>query len=234
MRLARRVSWLAAGSLTAVALLAPAGVSAHTPKVSLTCEAGLKVNLTNYNTNGTNSVAVSIDGTPVGGSPFTFSSSYSHTFAVEPATEAHSAIVVVTAWDDPTGSRGWTKTFQLGIDACVEPTPTPEPEPTPTPEPEPEATPTPEPEPEATPTPETEVAPTAAPPEPTGEVGGSTGTPAATSKATLPPTDAIDGEPTSPAGDGWRIVLLAVAGVLAATLMLTPARAVVRKDDRTR
>jgi hypothetical protein len=34
--------------------------------------------------------------------------------------------------------------------------------------------------------------------------------------------------------DGWRVVLLALAGVLAAALLLTPATAVIRKDDRRR
>jgi len=34
--------------------------------------------------------------------------------------------------------------------------------------------------------------------------------------------------------DGWRVVLLALAGVLAAALLLTPATAVIRKDDQRR
>jgi hypothetical protein len=87
------------------------------------------------------------------------------------------------------------------------------------------------PEPTATPTP----APTATP-TPAGGVGGATATPAptATPKPTLPSTDAIDGTGSGSSGDGWRIILLAMAGVLAAALMLTPAGAVVRKDDATR
>jgi hypothetical protein len=68
---------------------------------------------------------------------------------------------------------------------------------------------------------------------PTGEVGGATGTPAASAKATLPRTDTIDGT-SQPAGDNWRLILLAMAGLLTAALMLTPARAVVRKDDTAR
>jgi hypothetical protein len=90
-------------------------------------------------------------------------------------------------------------------------------------------------EPTPTPTPVTDVEPTTtpAPPEPTGEVGGSTGTPAAP-RATLPPTDTIDGAGEMMSGDGWRLVLLAMAGALGATLILTPARAVVRKDDNAR
>jgi hypothetical protein len=52
---------------------------------------------------------------------------------------------------------------------------------------------------------------------------------------TLPPTDTIDGiTSTAPAGDGWRFILLGLAAMLATSLLLTPARVVVRKDDRTR
>ena len=68
-------------------------------------------------------------------------------------------------------------------------------------------------------------------PTPTGGVGGVTGTP----RATLPATDTLDvAGPTAPAGDSWRLILLAMAGVLTAVLMLTPARAVVRRDDSAR
>jgi hypothetical protein len=63
---------------------------------------------------------------------------------------------------------------------------------------------------------------------PTGEVEGETGTP----NVTLPPTDTISGGPSAPSGDGWRLVLLAMAGLLSAALLLTPAGAVVRKDRR--
>jgi hypothetical protein len=231
-RPARRLSWLGVISLTAAALVAPAGVTAHTPKVSLTCDYGLKVNLTAYNTNGTNTVAVSIDGSPVAGSPFTFSSSFTHTYAVDPPTEGHTATVAVTAWDDPSGSKGWTKTFDLSIEACVEPTPTPTPVPTPTPTPEPTATPTPAPTATPTPPPTERATPTPTP-APTGEVDVATGTPQATARATLPATDTFDGSGGS-GGDGWRLIILAMAGVLAAALLLTPARAVVRKDDSVR
>jgi prealbumin domain-containing protein len=370
----RRLSWLAIVSLISAALLAPATVSAHTPNVTLTCQNSLVVNLTQYNAGGSNTVAVSIDGSAVAGSPFSFTSSYSHTFAVTPPTASHTATVAINAWDDPTGSKGWTKTFNLSIAACVqatpEPTPTPTPEPTPTPTPEPTPTPTPEPtptptpEPTPTPTPEPTPTPTPLPTEqpreasiliakldnngtadeaddvlldgakfevrsddgdgifetgqdpvvfgpadaadglldtdllpggmywiveavvpngfvgsdpilvelnldpsqtciwdadglidclpnegqneglsltmvvvdntpvqPTGGVGGATGTP----RVTLPPTDTVDGTaPSAPAGDGWRLILIGMAGTLAAALVLTPARVVVRKVDRDR
>jgi hypothetical protein len=69
-------------------------------------------------------------------------------------------------------------------------------------------------------------------PTPTGGVGGATATPQAT--RTLPPTSTIDSTGSGQTGDGWRMILLAMAGVLAAALLLTPAGAVVRKDDTSR
>ena len=51
---------------------------------------------------------------------------------------------------------------------------------------------------------------------------------------TLPPTDTLTAGPIAPAGDGWRLILLAMAGLMAAALLVTPARVVVRKDDTHR
>jgi hypothetical protein len=87
----------------------------------------------------------------------------------------------------------------------------PEPTPTPTPDPTPTPIPTPTPTPEATPTPT---------PTPVGSVGGVTGTP----KVTLPPTDSLGGGSSGPTNDSWRILLVAMAGILASVLVLTPAR----------
>ncbi len=70
-------------------------------------------------------------------------------------------------------------------------------------------------------------------PTPTGGVGGATGTPGAPG-ITLPPTDTLSGGTDALAGDGWRLILLAMAGLMAAALLLTPATVVVRKDDRRR
>jgi len=107
------------------------------------------------------------------------------------------------------------------------------PDPTATPTDAPTATPTDAP----TPTPTGSVAPTQTinptdppTPAPTGSVDAATATPA----RTLPSTSTIDGSGNGPMNDGWRVVLLALAGVLAAALLLTPATAVVRKDDRRR
>ena len=75
--------------------------------------------------------------------------------------------------------------------------------------------------------------PVAPPTPPSGVgvgVGGATGTPpAATTGTTLPPTDTLGDAGAAPGSDAWRLVLLALAGTLAAALLLTPARAV-RKD----
>jgi hypothetical protein len=49
-------------------------------------------------------------------------------------------------------------------------------------------------------------------------VAGETGTPA----VTLPPTDSLSGGIQEPTGESWRLVLLAMAGILAAALLLTP------------
>jgi hypothetical protein len=89
--------------------------------------------------------------------------------------------------------------------------------------------------PTATPAPTGSVEPTqtvnpTATPAPTGGVEAATATPA----RTLPSTSTIDGSGNGPMNDGWRVVLLALAGVLATALLLTPATAVIRKDDRRR
>ena len=124
--------------------------------------------------------------------------------------------------------------------AEAEPTPTPTVAPTPTPTPTAEPTPTPTAEPTPTPTAtvgptptpvvEPTPTPTAEPTEtPTGGVLGRTATPS----VTLPPTDVLSGSAT-PAGDGWRLVLVVMAAILGLALLVTPAAAVVRRDDRDR
>jgi hypothetical protein len=63
-------------------------------------------------------------------------------------------------------------------------------------------------------------------PSPTGGVGGVTGAPV----ATLPPTDSAPG--ASPSAGAWSVVLIAMAALLAAILLLTPAR--LQKASATR
>jgi hypothetical protein len=67
-------------------------------------------------------------------------------------------------------------------------------------------------------------------PSSSGGVGGATGTPGRPAP-TLPPTDALTVDANTTVSDGWRLILLVLAGALAATLVLTPGGAAVRKDD---
>ena len=66
-------------------------------------------------------------------------------------------------------------------------------------------------------------------PSPTGEVEAATGTAAG---GVLPATDTLSGTPAAPPNDSWRLILLAMAGLLAVTLLLTPAESVVRHKNR--
>ncbi len=93
--------------------------------------------------------------------------------------------------------------------------PTPNPTPTPNLPTPPVIVPTPTPTPEPT-------------PEPTGEVLAETGAP----QVTLPPTDALSGSTQAPTNESWRMILLAMAGILATTLLLTPTMAPAKRKDR--
>ncbi len=116
------------------------------------------------------------------------------------------------------GEQG-TCTFVNPATPSPTPTPTPTPSPTPTPVP---PTPTPVP-PTPTPVPPTPT-PVPPPPTPTGSVGAATGSP----PPTLPPTDLESGNASS-AGDSYRLVLIGMAGLLAAALLLTPSRSTRRR-----
>ncbi len=130
----RRVVSLAAGGLLALsAVLAIPGIAAaHNPSATLTCVQGvpkLSISLTSYNTGGVNTVSASIDGTSVL-STTDFGASYSNTFSAGSSFVSHTAQVVVYAYDDPTGTHGWTKTFNLSHAACETATPSPTHDPT--------------------------------------------------------------------------------------------------------
>jgi hypothetical protein len=209
----RRVVTLAAGGLLALAaaLVAIPGIaSAHYLTVSLSCSSQnsptLTIVLTQYTTPTVghhNSVSASIDGTSVL-STTDFTNAYSNTFSAGSPYTSHTAQVIVYAWDDPTGSHGWTKTFNLSTNACKtatpSPTPTHTPSPTPTHTPSPTPTHTPSPTPTHTPSP----TPTATPvPTPTATpVPTPTATPVPTPTATPVPTDtpfeSFQGETATP------------------------------------
>lgn len=111
------------------------------------------------------------------------------------------------------------------------PTPTPQesPSPTPTPTPREQTTPTTTPDPTPTPTPNPTPSPTPeTTPSPTGSVLSEVGTP----QITLPPTDTLSASTEAPTGENWRLILLAMSGILALTLILTPDRAPARRKNR--
>jgi hypothetical protein len=133
----------------------------------------------------------------------------------------------------PTAAPTATPTAAPTATPTAAPTATPTPAPTATPVPDATATPTPGPT--ATPVPEATATPvpeaTATPVPPAGGVGGITGTPKP--RTTLPPTDTVNGtSPSAPVSQGWRLILLAMAGLLGAALVLTPAQARARTDRR--
>ena len=105
--------------------------------------------------------------------------------------------------------------FKVG-EVAATPTPTPTPRPTPTPTAVVTPDPTVTPRPTAIPNPE---------PTPTGGVGGATGTPA----VTLPPTSTFGDDSRGGTDGGWRIAVLTIAALLAATLLLAPASAVITR-----
>ena len=122
----RRVAGSAAALLFAVAGLLPlsAGiVQAHDLAVTFSCSDAdlsvpvLTIDLTEFDPTFTNTVTASIDGTTVLATT-TFPDAYTGTFPGGSPTASHTAIVAVTASDDPTGSQGFTKTFNLSVDPC--------------------------------------------------------------------------------------------------------------------
>ncbi len=193
-----------AALLGAAMLAAFAGtVAAHNPSASLSCNGNhqpqLAISLSSYNTakhdgHYRNTVSASIDGGSVLSTTI-FGGSYSHSFYAGSPFVSHTATVVVYAFDDPTGSHGWTRTFNLAVGNCQTP---PSPSPTATPTETPTATPT------ATPT-ET---PTATP-TPFQSFQGETSTPDPTATPfesfqgeTATPATSLTPPPTSSGGDG--------------------------------
>ena len=62
-----------------------------------------------------NTVTATVDGEQVLSA--TFGSNYSNTISLEKYT-AHTYTVTITAWNDPTGSKGWTKTYTGTTTPC--------------------------------------------------------------------------------------------------------------------
>jgi len=130
---ARRVAGSVAALLFAVGGLLPlsAGITeAHDLAVSFACNDAdpsvpvLVINLGEFDSAYVNTVTASIDGTTVLPTT-TFPTNFSATFPGGSPSAAHTAIVAITASDDPTGAQGFTKTFDLSVDRCDGATPTP-------------------------------------------------------------------------------------------------------------
>jgi hypothetical protein len=210
-RLGRRLAWLAVAGLASTALLAPSSSAlAAQPDTIIICHS------TGADTNPY------VVHTPAKSGDVSGHADHTGPVWFDGITVEWGDII--PPFDYPGGSfpgLNWTAEGQAfynnDCNIPAEPTPTPTSAPTPTPT--------------LAPTPEPTLEPT-----PTGGVGGATGTPAggaggATADPTLPSTSTIDGQGSGPIGEGWRMILLALAGVLAAALLLTPARVVIRKDD---
>ncbi|WP_133847344.1 LPXTG cell wall anchor domain-containing protein [Labedaea rhizosphaerae] len=122
--IARRV--LATGAIAGTALLAlTVPASAHTYRVSADCADGtsyLKVDLTAYNGDVTNTVKVTVDDQSVADE--SFKTSWQKNWNDLDATKAHTYTVAVQAGDDQDGSRGFSFTKSGTIKACVEAPPT--------------------------------------------------------------------------------------------------------------
>jgi len=105
---------LTVGVTTAIATTA----SAHTPKVSATCTA-LSVDLKDYQTKDgeTNHVKVTQAGAVVADDDF--GGSYKQSFDFANSKLNNSWEVKITAWDDPTGSKGYTKTVSGTTSGCA-------------------------------------------------------------------------------------------------------------------
>ena len=209
MRIRRTARVIAPAVLVSMALLAAmvGTVSAHNLSVTMQCtnnQPTLSINLTNFNSGSKNTVAASIDGTPVL-AVTTFPGSYNHTFTATPATVSHTAHVVVVAGDN----AKYDGTFDLNVPACQKATATPTHTPTPTPTHT--ATPTPTATETATATDPSTATPTATA-TPFEAFQGETGTPA--SSITPPPTSTgSNGSTGSSAPIFALLICFAFAGV---------------------
>jgi hypothetical protein len=87
--------------------------SAHVAPITADCERGLVIALSQYDPAGVNTLRVWIDG--IERSSTTFGAGTTVTFSFGDLTVTHDYRVVVTAWDDPDGKKGWS--FDTGTKA---------------------------------------------------------------------------------------------------------------------
>ena len=246
-RLGRRLSWLVVASMTTVALVTPGSVVMAASVVPTFIGETYGKNPTCEDLDGafgggqTWAELEKINGMPadgvygeitifgVSGQTFSWSSTVGvDAVLVKAGSDNHNLYVyaangaAVESFGDTGLTHGPNQQGTSHVTFCFDetnpqPTPTPTPQPTPTPTNPPVFVPTPTPVPTPEPT-----------PAPTGEVLAETGAP----QVTLPPTDTLSGTTQTPSGESWRIVLLAMAGILATTLLLTPVMQPAKRKDR--
>lgn len=124
----RRRFGAAAGALSvsviaAAALIGMAGTaSAHTPKLDGDCSpegSWAKVELKQYNDKQDNTVKITLDDEVV--VQESFRKEFSKAWDELDPTVAHLVQVDVKAWDDPDGSKKFSFTDEVNIEACVQP-----------------------------------------------------------------------------------------------------------------
>lgn len=122
----RRAAGSVAAFLLAVGGLLPltAGiVQAHDLSATFACSDAdpsvpvLTIAMSEFDPTFTNTISASIDGTSVLATT-TFGDAYSGSFLGGDPTSAHTAVVNVVSGDDPTGSQGFTKEFDLSVGPC--------------------------------------------------------------------------------------------------------------------
>lgn len=123
LRINARLTALAIIVALVAVLFAISPVKAHTPSMSTDCGDGWAYSLLAYNTNGDNSVEVWIDGAKTTDIA-DFGRNHSDAGTWPNLAATHTIRVKVVAWDDPTGSRGWTFDRTLTSEECPEPTTT--------------------------------------------------------------------------------------------------------------
>jgi len=90
--------------------------SAHIPTIGANCVTGVSVNLTYYNHDQSNHVTVTVDGTVAESA--SFGDTFIKTYAWGSTAASHTWEVVVSAWDDPTGSKGWSVDQKGTVTGC--------------------------------------------------------------------------------------------------------------------
>jgi hypothetical protein len=94
--------------------------SSHTPQHHEGCDS-VSISGTNYNAQHTNSWSISMGGTVVKSG--TFGGTFSASVTPPQDGSTHHWVSQITAWDDPTGSKGWTKTYEANVGPCGTPPP---------------------------------------------------------------------------------------------------------------